>query len=209
MCLCSLSYPACQAHAPFCIVIYGLSGCTIFFHVMSQRAWRYMKLNMQSSSGEVKNTWSCVSASPHAVMVWCLIKHKDIFTRTFIRPLKVIGSCIFSSGSGLDPRSPVFVPPLTAPPWRWRQHSSPKPWCLHTKLYGVMTYTNHYCPRNPQTYVFLAIRQSSLIYFTGGVRRALPLPFILLKGRHKYRHSVLVSHFFLNPFVFEACLNNR
>jgi len=25
--------PACNARARFCIVIYGLSGCTIFFHI--------------------------------------------------------------------------------------------------------------------------------------------------------------------------------
>ena len=29
--VCSLSYPACNAHAPYYIVICGLSGSTIFF----------------------------------------------------------------------------------------------------------------------------------------------------------------------------------
>ena len=31
MCVCSLSYPACNARAPYYISICGLSGCTIFF----------------------------------------------------------------------------------------------------------------------------------------------------------------------------------
>ena len=31
VCVCSLSYPACNAHAPYYIVICGVSGCTIFF----------------------------------------------------------------------------------------------------------------------------------------------------------------------------------
>jgi len=34
MCVCSLSYPACKTHAPYFIVICGLSGSTIFFHVI-------------------------------------------------------------------------------------------------------------------------------------------------------------------------------
>ena len=29
------SYPACKAHAPYYIVIFGLSGSTIFLHVVS------------------------------------------------------------------------------------------------------------------------------------------------------------------------------
>jgi hypothetical protein len=34
-CVCSLSYPACKAHAPYYIVICSLSGCTVFFHIIS------------------------------------------------------------------------------------------------------------------------------------------------------------------------------
>jgi hypothetical protein len=29
-----LNYPACNAHAPYYIVIFGLSGCTIFFQIV-------------------------------------------------------------------------------------------------------------------------------------------------------------------------------
>jgi hypothetical protein len=35
VCVCSLSYPACKAHAPYYIAICGLSGCTIFSHIIS------------------------------------------------------------------------------------------------------------------------------------------------------------------------------
>ena len=30
LCVCSLSYPACQVHVPYCIDICALSGCTMF-----------------------------------------------------------------------------------------------------------------------------------------------------------------------------------
>ena len=33
--MCSRSYPACKAHAPYYIVICGLSGSTIFFDIIS------------------------------------------------------------------------------------------------------------------------------------------------------------------------------
>jgi len=35
VCVGSLRYPACKAHAPHRIAISDLSGCTIFFHVIS------------------------------------------------------------------------------------------------------------------------------------------------------------------------------
>ena len=35
VCVCSLSFPACKAHAPDYIVICGLSGSTTFFHIIS------------------------------------------------------------------------------------------------------------------------------------------------------------------------------
>ena len=34
-CVCSLRYSGCNAHAPYCIVICGLSGSTIVFHIVS------------------------------------------------------------------------------------------------------------------------------------------------------------------------------
>ena len=34
-CKCSLSYPACKQHAPYYILICGLSDSTIFFHITS------------------------------------------------------------------------------------------------------------------------------------------------------------------------------
>ena len=35
VCVCSLRYQACNAHAPCYVVICGLSGCTVMFHVTS------------------------------------------------------------------------------------------------------------------------------------------------------------------------------
>jgi hypothetical protein len=37
-CVCSLRYPACKAHAPYYIVICGLSGSIIFFPIISYTA---------------------------------------------------------------------------------------------------------------------------------------------------------------------------
>jgi hypothetical protein len=36
VCVCSLNYPAFNARAPYYIAICGLSGCTIFFHIITQ-----------------------------------------------------------------------------------------------------------------------------------------------------------------------------
>ena len=38
VCVCSFSYPVCEAHAPYYIVICGLSGSAIFVHIISQTA---------------------------------------------------------------------------------------------------------------------------------------------------------------------------
>jgi hypothetical protein len=35
VCVCSLRYPACNAHVPYYIVICGLSGSTVFSHIIS------------------------------------------------------------------------------------------------------------------------------------------------------------------------------
>ena len=35
VCVYSLIYPACNAHEPYCIVIWGLSDCTVSFHIIS------------------------------------------------------------------------------------------------------------------------------------------------------------------------------
>jgi len=41
-CHCSLNHPAGNAHAPNFIVIYGLSGCTIFF-TLSHKRYKFRK----------------------------------------------------------------------------------------------------------------------------------------------------------------------
>ena len=35
VCVCNVSYPACKAHAPYYVVICGLSGSTIFSHIIN------------------------------------------------------------------------------------------------------------------------------------------------------------------------------
>jgi hypothetical protein len=36
------------------------------------------------SSAEVKNVWSYTSIPQYAFMAWCLVKHRDNFTFTFL-----------------------------------------------------------------------------------------------------------------------------
>jgi len=35
VCVCSLSYPACKARAPYYFIVCGLSDSTILFHIIS------------------------------------------------------------------------------------------------------------------------------------------------------------------------------
>ena len=44
MCVCSLLYPPCKAHAPYCIVICGLPSCITFFHTVSWRGRFWKKI---------------------------------------------------------------------------------------------------------------------------------------------------------------------
>ena len=37
VCVCRLDYPVCKAHASYYIVVCGLSGFTVFFHIISQK----------------------------------------------------------------------------------------------------------------------------------------------------------------------------
>jgi len=42
VCVCGLKYKTCNAHAPYCIVICGLSGCTIF-STLSHKQTNFLK----------------------------------------------------------------------------------------------------------------------------------------------------------------------
>jgi hypothetical protein len=44
--VCSLIYPACNAHAPYYIVISGLPGCTIFLRIMCHTRHNFRKKNV-------------------------------------------------------------------------------------------------------------------------------------------------------------------
>jgi hypothetical protein len=46
MCVCIFSYPASKAHAPYYIVICGLSASTIFFHVTLKTGKKFIEHKM-------------------------------------------------------------------------------------------------------------------------------------------------------------------
>ena len=52
VCVCSLRYPACNAHTPYHIIIYGQSDLTIFFHVLKNgKIFEKKKMNIKYSFG--------------------------------------------------------------------------------------------------------------------------------------------------------------
>jgi hypothetical protein len=68
-----------------------------------------------SSSAEVKNAWSYTSTPRYVFMAWCLAKHRDNFTRTFIYyPMdRRLGGPQRRSGSGGQEKkipSSLFLP---------------------------------------------------------------------------------------------------
>jgi hypothetical protein len=48
--------------------------------------------HLPPSSAEVKNAWTIPPLLQYVFMAWCLVKHRDNFTFTFIKPCYV-GSC--------------------------------------------------------------------------------------------------------------------
>jgi hypothetical protein len=42
-CVCNLSYPACDVHAPYCVVIRDLSCPAVFSHIISQTVRNFEK----------------------------------------------------------------------------------------------------------------------------------------------------------------------
>jgi hypothetical protein len=39
VCVWNLRHPVCKAHAPYYTIIYGPTGCIMFFHIISIRGW--------------------------------------------------------------------------------------------------------------------------------------------------------------------------
>jgi hypothetical protein len=68
VCVCSLSYPACKAHAPYYIVICGLSGCTKIFphYLINGCAVNTLRLSYTNQSVNVVQ-WNnrCLFWDPH------------------------------------------------------------------------------------------------------------------------------------------------
>jgi hypothetical protein len=48
--------------------------------VLEIKQLRHEADHSHQSSGEVENAWGYTSTLPYVFMVWCLIKHTDIFT---------------------------------------------------------------------------------------------------------------------------------
>jgi hypothetical protein len=66
------------------------------------------------SSAEVKNAWSYTSTPARVFTVWCLIKHRDIFTFT---ATKLTGKC------GKSAATFISIHPLQIPPFYTIYHT--------------------------------------------------------------------------------------
>ena len=139
VCVCSLRHPACNAHAPYYIVICGLSGCTIF-STLSRKGKifgrKLLNLKLDSFFLQVSSTtflilrrigravttnvyWSsCTPYSCQMLMTWIFSKdfRKNIQISNFME-IRPVGAMLFGSMEGrtsrheeADSRFPQFFP---------------------------------------------------------------------------------------------------
>ena len=98
VCFCSLNYPAPTAHAPYYIVICGLSGSTIFFSTLSHKRHDFMEKVTEHKMRVLIFCTTFVRNISHSKKNWARYCHKYIYIYTYIQscPKKYIHSLLIN-----------------------------------------------------------------------------------------------------------------